>query len=229
MANQTVKLDAELREGTGKGVARALRREGKVPAIIYGGKDGEQSIALNAKELTLEVFKGHFSSKVVDLKLGKKSIHVLPREVQFHPVTDQVLHADFLRVKDSTKIVVQVAVEFLNQDKCPGVKKGGVLNIVRRDIELLCTAKNIPDHIEVDLAGLEIGDAVHISNVKLPEGAEPTITDRDFTIATVAGRMAEEKEEEPEVAEGELAEGEEAEAEAGEEAEAEEASKSEDE
>ena len=212
-------------------MARALRREGKVPAIIYGGKDGEQSITLNAKELTLEVMKGHFSSKVVDLKIGKQSVHVLPREIQLHPVTDKVLHADFMRVKDDTKIVVEVRVEFLNQDKCPGVKKGGVLNIIRRDVELLCSAKNIPDHIEVDVKDLEIGDSVHISNVKLPAGAEPTITDRDFTIATVAGRMAEEKEEEPEVVEAEgaeLDEQETAEGEGGEEAAAsEEAPKSE--
>lgn len=231
MANKTVKLDAEVRDGSGKGLARALRREGKVPAIIYGGKDGEQSITLNAKELTLEVMKGHFSSKVVDLKIGKQSVHVLPREIQLHPVTDKVLHADFMRVKDDTKIVVEVRVEFLNQDKCPGVKKGGVLNIIRRDVELLCSAKNIPDHIEVDVKDLEIGDSVHISNVKLPAGAEPTITDRDFTIATVAGRMAEEKEEEPEVVEAEgaeLDEQETAEGEGGEEAAAsEEAPKSE--
>lgn len=212
MANKTVKLDAELREGAGKGLARALRREGKVPAIIYGGEEGEQSIALNAKELTLEVMKGHFASKVVDLKIGNKSVHVLPRDVQFHPVNDQVLHADFMRVTDNTTIHVQVAVHFLNQDACPGIKKGGVLNAVRRDVELYCSAKNIPEYLEVDLATLEIGDAIHISNVKLPAGATPVISDRDFTIATIVGRMAEEVEEEPEVAEGEeaeLAEGEE--------------------
>ncbi len=223
MANKTVVLKAELREGAGTGVARALRREGKIPAIIYGGKEGETSIALNAKELTFEFLKGHFSSKVVDLKIGKESVHVLPREVQLHPVSDAVLHADFLRVTDDTKIEVQVAVHFLNQDTCPGIRKGGILNIIRRDVELLCSARNIPEYIEVDVAKLEIGDAVHISNVKLPAGATPTITDRDFTIATIVGHT--EETEEDEEATAEVA-GEEADADA-ETAEAQEASKDE--
>ncbi len=198
--NKTVTLEAETRQGVGKGVARALRREGKVPAIIYGGKGGEQSISLSTKELTHEVMKGHFSSKIVNLSVDGKSIHVLPREVQLHPVNDEVLHADFMRVSDSTKIVVEVPVNFLNQDECLGMKRGGVLNVVRRNIELLCSAKNIPSQIDVDLAHLEIGDSVHVSSIKLPTGAEPTITDRDFTIATIAGRMAEVEEETEEAA-----------------------------
>jgi large subunit ribosomal protein L25 len=199
-SNKTIILSAEKRQGVGTGSARALRREGKVPAIIYGGKGEEVSIALNAKELTLEFMKGHFSSKVVDLQIGKESIHVLPRDVQLHPVTDVVLHADFLRVTDDTKITAQVPVHFLNQETCPGIKKGGVLNIVRRDVELACSARNIPEYLEVDLAELEIGDSIHISHITLPKGSVPTITDRDFTIATLAGRTEEVEEEVAEVA-----------------------------
>lgn len=199
MAKHAVVIKAENREVAGTGPARATRRQGKTPAIIYGGDQGKApaNITIDTNELTKEYHKGHFLSKLVDIQVGKESEHVIPRAIQVHPVTDEVLHADFLRVTDKTKIAVMVKVNFLNEDTCPGLKRGGVLNIVRRDVELLCSAKNIPDHLDVDLGGLEIGESAHISSVTLPKGATPTITDRDFTIATLVGRMAEEVEEAP--------------------------------
>ncbi len=188
--SEAVTLKAEKREGAGKGAARSLRREGQVPAIIYGGKGDEIRISTGQKELVKEYERGHFTSKVIELEVAGKKERVLPRQIQLHPVTDVPLHVDFMRVTEKTKIVVQVPVRFLNADKSPGIKRGGVLNVVRRDIELLCTAANIPSEIVADLDGMQIGESVHVSSVSIPEGAVPTITDRDFTIATIVGRGA---------------------------------------
>ncbi len=204
-------FEVEIRQDTGKGAARALRRDGKVPAIIYGGKDPETKIALDRKELYVAYQKGSFKAKVLELKAGKDAFKVLPRDVQLHPVTDVPLHVDFLRVSDDTKISVMVHVKFHNHEKSPGIKRGGVLNIVRHEVELLCPAGSIPSRLDADLEGLAIGDSVHISAIRLPEGAEPVIKDRDFTIATITGRSKKEDAiEDVATEEGAEAEGEEA-------------------
>ena len=215
-------IAAEVRERAGKGTARAARRAGLVPGVIYGAKKDPAMINLSAKELTRELNTGSFFARLYDVQLGKGKERVLARDVQFHPVTDVPVHIDFLRVSASTSVTVAVPVAFINEEDCPGLVKGGVLNVVRYEIDLNCRADAIPQQIEVDLAGLDFGDGAHISGVTLPDGVEPTITDRDFTIATIAAPVAEveEEEEDEEGIEG-LAEGEEAEGdgeEAGEEA-----------
>ncbi|HTH96980.1 MAG TPA: 50S ribosomal protein L25/general stress protein Ctc [Stellaceae bacterium] len=182
---ETIKLEAELRDGAGKGAARATRRAGRVPAVIYGDKKEPVLISLDPKVLSRELHRGGFMSHLVDIQVGKTSHHTLPRDVQFHPVTDEVLHVDFQRVTSKTVTHVEVAVVFDNADKAPGIKRGGVLNIVRHELELVCGADNIPQSIHIDLSGLQIGDSIHISSVKLPQGVQPAIADRDFTIATI--------------------------------------------
>jgi len=188
-------ISAELRDNTGKGVARSLRRDGRIPAIIYGGGKKEVKISLNVKELTSENNRGHFTSKIYVLDTGKEKFRVLPMDIQLHPVTDVPEHADFLHVEAGSEIRVKVKVLFRNSDKSPGIKRGGVLNVIRHDVELYCLENKIPKKLEVDLSGLQIGDSVHISSITLPEGARPTITNRDFTIATIVGRMKDEAEE----------------------------------
>jgi large subunit ribosomal protein L25 len=178
-------LAVTARDRAGKGAARAERRAGRIPAVIYGGKADPVLISVEPKSLLREMNSGQLFSTVYTLDIGKGE-RVLPRDVQYHPVTDRALHVDFLRVTAATKLAVEVAVVFINEEECPGLKRGGVLNIVRRAIEFYCRVDAIPNEIEIDLTGLEIGDGVHISMVKLPDGVEPTITDRDFTIATIA-------------------------------------------
>jgi large subunit ribosomal protein L25 len=170
-------ISAEQRERVGKGSARAARRAGLVPAVIYGDKKEPVGINLSAREITRIVHQpGIFGQKHT----------VLTRDIQFHPVTDVILHMDFLRVSGSAKVAVAVPVEFINEDNCPGLRIGGVLNVVRYEVELLCPATAIPEKITVDLDGIKIGDSIHISAIPLPDGVEPTITDRDFTVATIA-------------------------------------------
>lgn len=183
---QRLALKAETREKAGKGISRALRREAKVPGIIYGGGASDVRIALDRKEFTKELSKGGFFSKLVNLEIGKDNILVLPRDVQFHPVSDLVTHVDFQRVAKGAKLHVFVPVVFINADKCIGVKKGGILNAVRREIELVCAPESIPDSIQVDVTNLDIAHSIHINDVKLPEGVKPAIHDRNFTIATIA-------------------------------------------
>lgn len=195
MSQQVIALSAETREKSGTGDARALRREGKIPAIVYGGKKGEQSITINAKEFVLAYGKGNFTSKLVDLTVGKEVIRVLPRAVQVDPVSDFPLHADFMRLAKDSEVSVKVKVRFINTDKSPGIKRGGVLNIVRRYVDFICDVDHIPETITVDLAGATIGQSIHISHVELPKGARPAISDRDFTIATIAGRSSKDEEE----------------------------------
>lgn len=183
-----VAFDASIRETTGKGAARALRRDGKIPATIYGPGRSAQSLAINSKEATIEYYRGGFFNKIVELKAGKDKLYALPKSVQLHPVTDQLEHVDFYQVDEKSSITVKVPVHFLNQEKCPGIKRGGVLNVVRHSLELVCGVNNIPKFIEIDLAEANIGDSIHISHVALPQGTSPAIKSRDFTIAAIAGR-----------------------------------------
>lgn len=177
---------AETRDRHGKGPARALRRAGRVPAIVYGGSGEPMPVTLPFKELMLELGSNpRFFSTVFELDFGDRKLKVLPREAQLHPVTDNPMHVDFLRAEVGATVTVDVPVRFVHEDQSPGMKRGGVLNIVRRTVELLCPADAIPGELVVDLAGREIGDSVHISHVALPEGVRPTITDRDFTICSI--------------------------------------------
>lgn len=185
---EAVKIAAQPRERAGKGAARATRRAGRVPAVIYGEKQPPQLIDLDPKELTMQIQKAgqSFFTRVFDVQLNGGAVRVLPRDVQLHPVTDRPEHVDFMRVGANTRIRVSIPVEFVNRDKSPGLKRGGVLNVVRHAIEVYCTVDSIPQIITIDLDGLDIGDSVHISAVKLPQGVRPTITTRDFTVAAVA-------------------------------------------
>ena len=177
---------AERRDRAGKGAARALRREGRVPAVIYGDKKDPVSISLPYKETEIQIQKGGFLSHVISVDVDGEKIRVIPRDYQLDVVRDFPMHVDFLRVSRSTKITVGVHVEFINEETCPGLKRGGALNIVRREVEVLCPAVDIPEAITIDLKDADIGDSIHISAVALPDGVTPTITDRDFTIATIA-------------------------------------------
>ncbi len=202
-------LEAEAREQAGKGAARALRRSGRVPAVIYGDKKDPLPISIDGRLLKAELSQAGFYLRLYDIKVGGKSEQVLPRDVQRHPVTSVPLHVDFLRISAGATIAVNVGVVFVNEEECPGLKRGGVLNVVRYEIELVCPAAAIPDSIIIDLTGLDIGDGVHISSVKLPPDVEPVISDRDFTIATIAAPTIQEEEVEEEEEEGEGLEGEE--------------------
>jgi len=209
MSDITV-LSAELRERAGKGPARAARRAGRVPAVIYGAKKAPSNVSLESKQLNRVINAPGFFSHLFDIDVAGKKERVLPRDVQFHPLSDLAEHVDFLRVSASTTVTVGVPATFLNEEECPGLTKGGVLNVVRYEIDLNCRADAIPEQIEIDLTGLEIGDGVHISMVTLPDGVTPTITDRDFTIATIAapGKTIEEEEAEAAAAAAAAAEGE---------------------
>ncbi|NJM50925.1 MAG: 50S ribosomal protein L25/general stress protein Ctc [Sphingomonadales bacterium] len=178
-------LSAELRERAGKGASRALRREGRVPAVIYGDKKEPIAIHVEAKELVKLLMTGSFTNSTVELTVGKDKQIVLPKDVAFHPVTDRPVHVDFFRIAKGAKLDVEIPVHFINEEKSPGLKRGGVLNIVRHELELICDATMIPEHIEIDVTGYDVGDSIHISAVTLPAGSESAITDRDFTIATI--------------------------------------------
>jgi len=179
-------LVAEARPRVGKGSARATRRAGKVPAVIYGAGKEPLPIAIEKRALDVELAKGRFMSRLFQVEVDGQVERVLPRDVQYHVVTDQPEHVDFLRLSLDATVHVMVPVHFLNQDQSPGLKRGGVLNVVRYDVELNCRADAIPQFLEADLSGFEIGDSLHISHIKLPEGTTPVIADRDFTVATVA-------------------------------------------
>tara|TARA_B110000008_G_C16754901_1_gene478212 strand:+ start:9 stop:677 length:669 start_codon:yes stop_codon:yes gene_type:complete len=168
------------------GSTKSLLKKGMVPGIIYGKNTDPTKIAFEDKILQKLMHSGGFYSKIIDLEIDGKKEKVLPKQLQYHPVTDKLIHFDFLRVQEDTKVTVEVQVNFLNKETCPGLKKGGVLNLVRRLVELNCNANNIPEKLEFDLISSEIGDAVKISNINLPEGVKPTISDRDFVIATLA-------------------------------------------
>jgi len=185
MADITV-MAATAREKVGKGSARASRREGHVPAVIYGDGKPPLSITVERKQLVRDLETGSFFTSIYDVQVDGTGNRVLPRDVQLHPVTDIPMHVDFLRIGANTTVAVEVPVEFLNEDTCPGLRQGGVLNVVRYAVEVSCRPDLIPNSIVVDLAGAEMGDSLHISAVELPEGVTATITDRDFTIATIA-------------------------------------------
>ena len=203
--SEALTLPAESRERAGKGASRALRREGRVPAVIYGGNEEPQTIHVEEKELRRQLGTGHFFNSIVMLEVGGKKVRTLPKDVAFHPVSERPLHADFLRLAKDATVEVAVPVVFLNEEASPGLKRGGVLNIVRHELELVCDAARIPDEIAIDVTGLDVGDAIHISSVKLPEGSQSAITDRDFTIATIVAPSALKKTEGEERAEGEAA------------------------
>ncbi len=212
--NEANILEAEARDRVGKGAARATRRAGRVPSVIYGAKKDPKVISIDPLVLRKHLEAGTFFSTVFEVKINDDVERVLPRDVQLHPVTDIPQHVDLLRVTAATKVTVEVPCRFLNEDESEGLRRGGVLNVVRYAIEVLCAVDNIPQEVDVDLAGLDIGDSVHFSHVSLPDGVEPTISDRDFTIATIAAPTiveeeteGEEGEEDMELGEGE-AEGE---------------------
>lgn len=177
-------LTAEARDRAGKGASRAVRREGRVPAVIYGNKEAAVSIHVEEKRLVKLLSSGHFMNSVVELELDGKKHRALPRDVQFHPVNDRPIHVDFLRVSANSLITVNVPVRFENEHASPGLKRGGVLNVVRHEVELKCPAGSIPDDLIVDVTGFDVGDSIHVSVVKLPKGVT-TVIDRDFTIATI--------------------------------------------
>ena len=179
-------IAAQRRERAGKGPARAARRAGRVPGVIYGSKKDPAMVTLDPRELDRELKTGTFLATIYDVQIDQAKERVLPRDVQFDPVTDRPIHVDFLRVSAASSVTVQVPVNFLNEEESPGLKRGGLLNVVRHEIEMTCRADAIPSSIDVDLTGLDIGDSVHISMISLPDGVTPTIADRDFTIATVA-------------------------------------------
>jgi large subunit ribosomal protein L25 len=188
--SEALTLPAEARERAGKGASRVLRREGRVPAVIYGGKEEPTPIHVEAKELVRQLGTGHFMNSIVMIEVDGKKVRTLPKDVAFNPVTDRPIHVDFLRLSKDAKVEVMVPVVFLNEDKSPGLKKGGVLNIVRHELDLICESDKIPDQIEIDVTGKDVGDSIHISEVTLPAGSVSAITDRDFTIATLVAPSA---------------------------------------
>jgi large subunit ribosomal protein L25 len=183
--SEQLTLSAETRERAGKGASRAMRREGRVPAVVYGNKEEPLAIHLEEKALIKALSGGHFMNTVVMIEHSGGTARTLPKDVQFHPVTDRPLHVDFLRISEHSKVTVHVPIRFTGEEECRGIRRGGVLNAVRHELELVCDASEIPEEIEVSLAGMDIGDSLHISGVRLPKGVEPTITDRDFTVATI--------------------------------------------
>ena len=179
-------LKATKRENLSSGSNNRLRAKGLIPAILYGGKDQNQNISVSKKEISNIINSETFLSKVIELVIDGKKEKVIPRDVAYHVVSEEPIHIDFMRIVSGKKIILEIPVKFINHPDSPGLKRGGVLNIVRRKVELKCPAENIPDEIVVDLAGTDIGTSIKISSVKLPENIIPTITDRDFVVATVA-------------------------------------------
>lgn len=193
---------AQTRDKGAKGAARAVRRSGRVPAVIYGNKQDPELISLDGRDILRALHRGAFTSKLVDIDVGGKKTRVLPRDVQLDPVKDRPVHVDFLRIVGASRIRLMVPVVFTDDLKSPGLKKGGVLNVVRHEIEFQCRADSIPEKIIISLDGREIGDSIHISAVNLPDGITPVISNRDFTIATIAPPTTQEVDVKPTAAEG---------------------------
>jgi large subunit ribosomal protein L25 len=187
---EIISLGAETRERAGKGAARAVRRQGRVPAIVYGDNQEPALISLEPRELGRAVARPAFFATLVDISVGGTTHRTLPRDVQYDPVSDKPIHADFMRVGAGATVTVTVPVAFINHDRSPGLRRGGIVNVVRHGVELVCSVDNIPDRLVVDLDGLDIGDSVHIAAVAMPAGARPTIQGRDFTIASIAASSA---------------------------------------
>ena len=218
--SEQLTLPAEARERAGKGASRALRRDGRVPAVVYGDKKEPLSVHVEEKLLTRMLSTGHFMNTIVMVDAGGKAHRTLPKDVQFHPVSSRPIHVDFLRIGEHSRVTVAIPVRFDDDEESPGIKRGGVLNVVQHELELVCDASQIPEEIHISLAGLDIGDSIHISHVTLPEGTKAAIDDRDFTVATIVAPSAV-KAEEAEAAEAAAApEGEEGEGEEGAEGEA---------
>lgn len=188
--SEALKLAAEARDRAGKGASRAIRREGRVPAVIYGNKKEPVQVHVEAKALVKMLQTGHFLNSVVEIEIGGKAERTLPRDVQFHPVTDRPIHVDFLRLSKDARVTVAVPVRFTDEEELPGIKRGAVLNIVRHEVELICPADAIPDDLVASLKGLDVGELIHISAFTLPAGAKPVIDDRDFTVATIVAPSA---------------------------------------
>ena len=188
--SEQLTLPAESRDRAGKGASRELRRAGRVPAVIYGDKKEAVSIHVEEKLLARMLSTGHFMNSVIMIDAGGTPHRTLPKDVQFHPVSSRPIHVDFLRIGEHSQVHVNVPVHFIDEELSPGIKRGGVLNMVRHDLELVCDAAEIPEQIEISLKGLDVGDSIHISNVTLPKGAKPAIDDRDFTIATIVAPSA---------------------------------------
>jgi large subunit ribosomal protein L25 len=189
-----LELKAELREGAGKGAAREARRNGLVPAVIYGDKQSPTTITVSRRELEQKLKTGLFLSTLLNVQVGGDVTRVIPKDVQFDPVKDIPIHVDFLRLGKGAKITVEIPVQFINEELSPGLVRGGVLNVVRFSIEVNCPADAIPESFEADLTDLDIGDAIHVSAISFADGVEPTISDRDFTVATIASPAVEEVE-----------------------------------
>ena len=200
-------LDGTLRDTKTKGQLSELRKSGNVPAIVYGGKEENQKISITKKQIKNLIEKENFASDVIVLKIDGKKFNVLPREIIFDTVSDEPIHVDFLKIVSGSKINLEIPVKFINNEKCPGLKRGGVLNIVRRKVELSCPTENIPKELIVDLENLDIGSSIKISFIKLPDNVKPTITDRDFVVATVAAPTVVKEPEKPSETEGETTEG----------------------
>jgi large subunit ribosomal protein L25 len=200
-------LEANIRNNSTKGQLNAIRNGGSVPAVVYGGKDQNQNVSISKKLLKTLIEKENFLSNIITLKIDGKSQNVLPREVKYHILSDEPTHVDFLRVLPGVKIKIEVPVNFINHEKSPGLKRGGVLNIVRRKVELNCPSEKIPENLTIDLEGVDIGESFKISSVKLDAEVTPTIRGRDFVIATLAAPTVIKEPEKP--AEAESAEGEE--------------------
>ena len=200
-------LDANVRINSTKGQLNEIRNNGKVPAIVYGGKDQNQKISISKKILKNFIQKENFFSNIISLNIDGKPQNVLPREIKYHVLNDEPIHVDFLRVLPGVKIKIEIPVNFINHDKSPGLKKGGVLNIVRRKVELKCPSEKIPENLVLDLDGIDIGESFKISSVKLDPEVIPTIQGRDFVIATLAAPTVMKEPEKP--SEAETAEGEE--------------------
>jgi large subunit ribosomal protein L25 len=218
--SEQLTLPAEARDRAGKGASRALRRDGRVPAVVYGEKKEPLSIHVEEKLLSKMLSTGHFMNSVVMIDYKGKAHRTLPKAVDFHPVSSRPIHVDFLRIGEHTKVTVAVPVRFDDEDDAPGLTRGGVLNVVQHELELTCDAAHIPNEIHISLAGLEIGDSIHISEVKLPDGVTPANAEEDFTVATIVAPSAMKAEEEEAAPEGEVPvvgeEGEEAAGEGGE-------------
>jgi large subunit ribosomal protein L25 len=187
---EIISLSAEARERAGKGPARATRRSGRVPGIIYGDGQDPLTISLEPRELSRAIGRPGFFATLVDVSVGGAVHRTLAREVQHHPISDAALHVDFMRVSAGARVNVSVPVTFINQDRAPGLRRGGILNVIRHTIDIACSVDNIPERLVVDLDGLEIGDSVHIEAVTMPEGVSPALTSRDSTVATIAASSA---------------------------------------
>lgn len=193
--SQVTVISATARPSSGKGAARAVRREGKVPAVIYGGdQKTPETIAIDGNEVFKIIQRGRFLSSILEIDIGGKKTRAIPRDVQLDPVRDTLVHVDFQRIGADNRVRIKIPMRFVNEALSPGLKRGGVLNIVRREVEVWAPADKVPEHFEANLEGLEIGRSIHISAVKLPEGVVPVIRDRDFTVATIAGAVKAEEE-----------------------------------